>query len=104
MVKKIIKNIKGFNPNLSQEALKKKISVFNRDVRKNASTAISAAFALLIALAWKDVIADFVNKIVEALSLESGLYIVRFVIALIITAICVLGIWISSKIAAKEEQ
>ena len=89
---------------LKQEAIRKKLEHFNREVRKNASVAVSAAFALLIALAWKDVIAESVDKIVEVLQMPGNTYLFRFVSALIVTAVCVMGIWISSKIAAKEEQ
>ena len=89
---------------LKQEAIRKKLEHFNREVRKNASVAVSAAFALLIALAWKDVIAESVDKIVEVLQMPGNTYLFRFVSALIVTVVCVMGIWISSKIAAKEEQ
>jgi len=89
---------------LKQEAIRKKLEHFNIEVRKNASVAVSAAFALLIALAWKDVIAESVDKIVEVLQMPGNTYLFRFVSALIVTVVCVMGIWFSSKIAAKEEQ
>ena len=104
LVSKNIKKIRDFKPKISQEALRDKAKKLERDVRKNISTAIGRAFAFLIALAWKDMIVDIVNKIVGLLNMEENLYLFRIVTALLVTIICVIGIWVSSKIAAKEEQ
>ena len=40
---------------------------FQKEVRKNIAIAISAAFAFILALYWKDLITEGVNKILEYL-------------------------------------
>ena len=70
---------------------------FKRELKKSINTAIVAAFSFLIALAWRDVITGYVNKISE-LSPVKG----QLISAIIITIICVIGILIITKIFAKE--
>lgn len=74
-----------------------------REVRKNIAIAGAAAFAFLIALAWRDAITDAVNQFVSVLNISNTDYLYKFLTALIITLVGVIGIWITSKIAAKEE-
>ncbi len=76
---------------------------FKREVRKNIATAGAAAFAFLIALAWRDAIADAVNKLISILNISNTDYLYKFLTALVITLVGVIGIWITSKIVAKEE-
>lgn len=68
------------------------------EFRKTTSTAIVAAFGLLIALAWKDVITGFVEKITSVSPVQSNL-----ISALIITFIAVLGIWITGRAFREKE-
>ena len=65
----------------------KRLSIFQKEFRKAISTAVMAAFGLIIALAWKDVITEYVNKITTLTSTSSAL-----LVALIVTLICVIGI------------
>ena len=75
---------------------KQKTVFFGSEFKKQASTAIITAFGLVIALAWKDVITDFVNRVNPAAS--------NFLIsALIVTAISIIGIAIVNQWAKKEE-
>jgi len=71
---------------------------FNNEIKKATSTAIIAAFSFLIALAWKDVITEYVDKLV-AISPLSG----KIISAIIITLICVIGMIIITKIFAVKE-
>ena len=59
-------------------------------------TAIIAAFGLLTALAWKDVISEFVNKIVGSSPVQGLL-----INAIIITIISVIAIMIITKFLEK---
>ncbi len=78
--------------------VKEQLSKFQKEIKKAISTAIMAAFGLIIALAWKDVITEYVNKLTALTSANSAL-----LIALIVTLICVLGIIIVQKILAPKE-
>jgi hypothetical protein len=68
-----------------------KASALNKEFKKQTSTAIMAAFGLIIALAWKDVITELVNQIGFVKSY--GL----LVTAIILTAVSVIGILLISK-------
>jgi hypothetical protein len=61
------------------------------EFKKQTSTAIMAAFGLIIALSWKDVITDFVDKIGFVKSY--GL----IVTAVILTIVSIIGILLVSK-------
>ena len=73
---------------MSAQRIHKKIiekaSTFKSEFRKQTATAIMTAFGLVIAMAWKDVITDLISRInfVQGLLLS----------AVVLTAICVLGI------------
>jgi len=74
------------------EIAKNKINSFRRELRKALNTAIIAAFGFLMALVWRDVITEWVNKISEASPVQG-----KLISALITTLICVLGILIVTK-------
>lgn len=73
-----------------------------KDVRKNIAVAISAAFALVIALAWNDAIKEGVNKIVEKLGIPHIGYLFSIITAVAVTVICIIGILLFSKWAEKK--
>lgn len=81
------------------EKAKEKIRRFDSELRTQMKTAIMAAFGFLIALVWKDVITEFVNKISERSPVQGML-----VSALIVTIICVLGIMLLSRILTPKEE
>jgi F0F1-type ATP synthase assembly protein I len=70
---------------------------FKNEFKKQTSTAIMAAFGLIIALAWKDVITDLIGKIGFVKSY--GLIIS----AVLLTLVSVLGIYLISKWAKSGE-
>ena len=92
--KKERKEVKGeIKKALHKQLLEKataKTTAFGSEFKKQASTAIMTAFGLVIALAWKDVITEWVSKINPA---PSSL----FFSALILTAISIIGIGLISK-------
>jgi len=77
---------------------KENVKELKSEFKKTTSTAIIAAFGLLVALAWKDVITGFVDKITKVSPVQS-----KLISALFITIIAVLGIWITSKAFREKE-
>jgi hypothetical protein len=72
---------------------------FRKEFNKTMNTAIVAAFSLIVALAWKDVITGYVDKIKSLTSINSAM-----ISALFITFISVLGILIVSKIFSEDKK
>jgi len=70
---------------------------FNRELRKSISTAIVAAFGLLIALSWKDVITEVMSKITSHSPVQGLL-----INALIVTIVSVLIIMIVTKFTPSD--
>ena len=77
---------------------KEKLKNFQSEFNKAVSTAITAAFGFLIALTWRDVITEFVDK-VSATSPVQG----RLFSAIIVTIISVLGIILVAKLFSSKE-
>ncbi len=71
---------------------------FKLELKKSASTAIVAAFGFIIALAWRDVIVEYVKKIEELSPIKGNL-----ISAIIITIVSVTGILIVTKIFSKSK-
>jgi TRAP-type C4-dicarboxylate transport system permease small subunit len=79
-------------------------TLLGSEFKKQISTALIAAFGLIIALSWQDVI----KKIVETFP-KSGIliyhpYLSSLYVAILITFIAIIGILIISKWAKKPEQ
>lgn len=89
------------NEKLKREILTLKLKEsgkrFKKEFNKSANTAIIAAFSFLIALAWKDVITEAVEKIEELSPMKGTL-----VSALIVTFISVIGILITTKMLSEK--
>lgn len=81
------------------EKAKEGVHTFKKEFRKEMNTAILAAFGLLIALVWKDVITNFVNGISEKSPFHGML-----ISALGVTIICVLGIMLSTRLLKDKEE
>jgi len=79
----------------AKEATKK----FQKEFRKSVSESIIAAFGLLIALSWKELITELVNKISSATPVKG-----KLISTIIVTIICVLGILIVSRWAQKTDK
>ena len=78
------------------------ISDLGRDARKHACTAIAAAFAFVMALAWNDALEGVVQKAVVFLGLIGEGYIVKIAAAIIVSIICIGGIVAASKLSRSE--
>jgi len=77
---------------------KKSAKKFKNEFNKSINTAILAAFGFLVALVWKDVITEAVNKL-TAFSPVQG----KLLSAIIITLVCVMGIMIIAKLLPYEK-
>lgn len=78
--------------------VKKKIKKLNTEFRKATNTAIIAAFGFIMALAWRDVIIEYVEKLTSFGPAQGSLFS-----ALIVTFISVIGIIIVTKFFRVEE-
>jgi len=75
-----------------------KANDFKKNVRNHMITAVTAAFALIIGLAWKDAIYDIVVKIAEIFPFLETPYLSSLITAFVVTIICVIGITIVSRL------
>lgn len=74
----------------------------NKQIRKHIITAITAAFAFIIALFWRDAIQGGINKIIENIGANGDSYIYKIISALIVTVICVIGIVFFARLEKKD--
>lgn len=71
-------------------------------VKGRIATAVSAAFAFVIALTWNDAIKQGVENLVKSAGLSGSSYLYSLFTAIIVTLICVLGIFFTSKVGTKS--
>jgi len=83
---------------------KEKAFKFQKEMRRNTITAISAGFAFLIALFWKDTITEIVNDVISKIGIPSSTLMYRLLIAVLVTLICVAGIVIISELLEEKEE
>lgn len=84
--------------------MKKSLSKFKDEFRKQASIAIIAAFGFLIALSWKDFVSEVVNQIVASVQGIKSVYLLKFVAAVVVTIVSIVGIMFASKFNVSEEE
>jgi hypothetical protein len=82
-----------------KEKIKNSGHKLGKEFKKSINTAIVAAFSLIVALAWKDVITGYVDKI-KIMTAING----QLISALFITLISVIGILIVSRLLGAEEK
>ncbi len=78
--------------------VKKVLKEFKMQFNNSVNTAIIAAFGFLVALSWKDLITEFVNKISSYTPFQGQL-----ISTLIVTVISVTGIFITTKIFSPKK-
>ena len=89
--KKFVKHIHKHSKNIASK------------FRDHASTAIIAALSFLIAIAWKDLLVNFIKENVKIESLEKYPYLAELYTALIVTFIAVILIILVANWVKKEE-
>lgn len=70
---------------------------FNLEIKKTVNTAIVAAFGFLIALVWRDVIVEYVEKITNFSPVQG-----KLISAVLVTILGVIGILIVTSIFSEE--
>ena len=76
---------------------------FKEELKKHTATAITAAFAFLIALSWRNPIQKFVENLIEIFNLKGGEIYMEFMAAIMITLIAVLAIMLISRWTSKSD-
>ena len=82
-----------------KEKIKSSGHRLGKEFKKSISTAIIAAFSLIVALAWKDVITGYIDKIKSITAINGQL-----ISALFITLVSVIGILIISKMLGGDSK
>lgn len=82
-----------------KDKTKSEAKEFKREFRKEMRTAMLAAFGFLIALTWRDAITEFVKRVSEKSPFKGAL-----VTAIGVTAICVIGIMVITKMFKEKEE
>ncbi|MEM3405908.1 MAG: DUF5654 family protein [Candidatus Pacearchaeota archaeon] len=102
--KEIQKEIqKKLTEKIKQKA-KESASEFKREFKKQIVTAISGAFAFLIALTWRTPIEKSVNNIVKRLNLNKEAYYYEYIAAIIITILGVIAVMLLTKWATEKNK
>ncbi|MBW2977546.1 hypothetical protein KY331_01755 [Candidatus Woesearchaeota archaeon] len=86
-----------------KEHISRKTEKLRFEMRKAIVGAIVAAFGVLIALVWKDVVKDFVDKIVAAMNIPESAAYYHLISAIIITIVCVIGIIIVGRFSIQDQ-
>ncbi|MBD3252839.1 hypothetical protein GF386_03850 [Candidatus Pacearchaeota archaeon] len=81
---------------------KRSASKFQKEFRKQTVIAVTAAFAFLIALSWRNPIQELVDDIISELGLGGREIYIEFLSAITITIIGVLVLMLLSRWQAKE--
>jgi len=87
-----------------REKIKQSTLKFKQEFKKHSVTAITAAFAFLIALSWRTPIQDSVNKLIEFFGLTEKALLYEYISAIIITIIAVLFLIIFAKWTSNPEK
>ena len=108
---KLLKKVKEEEKKLQQlqketkKELKTGAKTFETEFKKNAAGAITAGFALIIGLAWKDVITEGIDYLVAFTGLpQNQAYGLRIVSAIVFTFICVVGIIMTNRFLSKKDK
>lgn len=80
-----------------------KVAAFEKQVKRNAATAILAAFAFVMALVWRDAIQSVVSDLLAYLNVAEITSKYNILTALLTTIICVLGIIYFSRWSEKKK-
>ena len=102
-VKKVKKNSKKKCMSLKETKAYQHTLELKKNLRAHSVTALVAAFGFVIALYWRDIINEGVQKIIYTFNLTGDEFIIKIIAAIIITLVCIVGIFIVSHWEIKEE-
>ncbi|UZE93724.1 MAG: hypothetical protein IB618_03070 [Candidatus Pacearchaeota archaeon] len=76
---------------------------FRKGFRTHIATAITAGFAFLIALVWRDAIQEGINAFIVNMGIQiQQAYLYKIYSAILITIVCVMALVLFSKWGAKK--
>ena len=81
-----------------KEKIKKSAKKFKEEIKKSTNTAIVAAFSFMIALAWRDLISEYLSTLTKIPIIQG-----KLLSAIIITSISVIGILITTKLLSLKQ-
>lgn len=86
-----------------KEHISRKTEKLRFEMRKAIVGSMVAALGVMIALVWRDVVKEYVNKIVTALNIPESAAYYQLISAIIITIVCVIGVMIVGRFSVKKE-
>jgi hypothetical protein len=86
-IEELKKDKKKLDLKIAKEKAKVSVNKFNEELKRSLLTAIVAAFAFILALSWRELIIEYINKLVSLSHTQNKLIEVG-----IITLISVIGI------------
>ena len=84
--------------------MKKKLEEFKEEFKKQLATLLVGAFSFVSALLWRDAINAALNAYIQSIKSTipiRNVYLINFVVALAVTFISVLAIYIISKLLSE---
>ncbi len=102
----MIKRIKKLKKHKVVREISGEIEYFHREFRKHLTNFITGALAFVAALLWRDAISTFIEiyqKSLEKILPFKGIWFTKFVMALFVSVIAVIGIVIMSRILKPKE-
>jgi len=103
MIKKILEKTDGELRKHTERVTQNAVEV-QKEVRKHIITAISAAFAFIIALFWRDAIQAGMDSLLASIGLTGDAYIYKILVAIIVTILAVIGILLLARMEKKEPE
>jgi hypothetical protein len=73
-----------------------------QEIRKNIAKSVLAAFGFMIALVWRDVVKEGVDRLIAWSNLNGDGYLFTLITAFVTTVICVIGIIYFSRWSEKQ--
>jgi len=101
--KEIKKEVRKILAKKLTEQARNSARAFKEEFKKQTLTAITAAFAFLIALSWRSPIEKSINNIVTKLKLNESAAYYEYIAAIVITIIGVLVIMFLARWAAEKK-
>ena len=98
----VIKKIKANSRKVTGKT-KEQVVIIKNEVRSHVTKAIGAAFAFVIAFAWRDAIRKSLDAFVIKMGLPETAFVHEYIVAILLTLVCVIGIIVVSKFSIKKE-
>ena len=81
---------------------KESIEQYKKEFNKQLTTAVTAGIAFLVALTWREPIADTINMLISYLNITTGELLFKYISAFLFTIIAVIPLIIVSRLKKNE--